>query len=78
MHLHIWGRTNLAVMFTRPRITASFDGLEFGSLVVDETGLFEFEAVVPGDWLQIPARQRHRVTWTDPAQDTVWLAVHHD
>jgi cupin 2 domain-containing protein len=33
--------------------------------------------LVPGDWLEIPARQRHRVEWTDPAQDTVWLAVHY-
>ena len=32
----------------------------------------------PGDWLHIPARRRHRVDWTDPAQATVWLAVHHD
>ena len=30
-----------------------------------------------GDWLEIPARQRHRVAWTDPGQDTVWLAVHY-
>lgn len=29
----------------------------------------------PGDWLHIPAHCRHRVAWTDPAQDTVWLAV---
>jgi cupin 2 domain-containing protein len=34
-------------------------------------------ALAPGDWLEIPARQRHRVAWTDPAQDTVWLAVHY-
>jgi cupin 2 domain-containing protein len=33
--------------------------------------------LAPGDWLEIPARQRHRVAWTDPAQDTVWLAVHY-
>lgn len=32
----------------------------------------------PGDWLHIPAHRRHRVEWTDPAQATVWLAVHHD
>lgn len=32
----------------------------------------------PGDWLHIPAHRRHRVDWTDPAQATVWLAVHHD
>lgn len=29
----------------------------------------------PGDWLVIPAHCRHRVAWTDPEQDTVWLAV---
>ena len=31
----------------------------------------------PGDWLNITAHRRHRVAWTDPEQDTVWLAVHH-
>jgi len=30
----------------------------------------------PGDYLHIPAHRRHRVAWTDPAQATVWLAVH--
>ncbi len=29
-----------------------------------------------GDWLHLPARCRHRVAWTDPEQDTFWLAVH--
>ncbi|CAO3447812.1 cupin domain-containing protein [Azospirillum argentinense] len=33
-------------------------------------------ALGPGDWMMIPARQRHRVAWTDPAAPTVWLAVH--
>ena len=33
--------------------------------------------LLPGDWLEIPAHRRHRVAWTDPAQDTVWLAVHY-
>ena len=28
-----------------------------------------------GSYLSIPARKRHRVEWTDPAQDTIWLAV---
>ncbi len=41
----------------------------------DEGGTRRME---PGDWLHIPARRRHRVEWTDPAQATVWLAVHHD
>lgn len=30
----------------------------------------------PGDWLMLAARRRHRVTWTDPTRNTVWLAVH--
>lgn len=30
----------------------------------------------PGDYVDIPARARHRVEWTDATQPTVWLAVH--
>ena len=30
----------------------------------------------PGDWLLLPARCRHRVTWTTEDEPTVWLAVH--
>jgi cupin 2 domain-containing protein len=30
-----------------------------------------------GDYLYIPAHARHRVTWTEPGEPTVWLAVHH-
>jgi cupin 2 domain-containing protein len=29
----------------------------------------------PGDYLNIPAGLRHRVTWTDPDRDTIWLAI---
>lgn len=29
-----------------------------------------------GDYALIPALKRHRVEWTDPKQETVWLAVH--
>lgn len=29
----------------------------------------------PGDYLVIPAHLRHRVEWTDVAEETVWLAV---
>lgn len=32
----------------------------------------------PGDWLDIAAGKKHRVTWTDPDSDSVWLAVHYD
>lgn len=30
-----------------------------------------------GDFLEIPAHRQHRVDWTDPRQDTVWLAIFH-
>ncbi len=30
-----------------------------------------------GDWLELPAHSRHRVEWTAPDQETVWLAVHY-
>ena len=29
-----------------------------------------------GDYIIIPAHKRHRVEWTSPDEDTVWLAVH--
>jgi cupin 2 domain-containing protein len=28
-----------------------------------------------GDYLVIPAHRKHRVEWTSPDEDTVWLAV---
>ncbi|NLI83660.1 MAG: cupin domain-containing protein [Deltaproteobacteria bacterium] len=31
----------------------------------------------PGDWVCIPARRRHRVEWTHPSVETIWLAVHY-
>jgi cupin 2 domain-containing protein len=30
----------------------------------------------PGDYVLIPAHRRHRVEWTDPDQETIWLALH--
>jgi cupin 2 domain-containing protein len=32
-------------------------------------------SLAAGDWVDIPAHRRHRVSWTDPARQTVWLAV---
>ena len=29
----------------------------------------------PGDHINIPAHTRHRVDWTQPETDTIWLAV---
>lgn len=30
-----------------------------------------------GDYLFIPRHCRHRVEWTTPEEDTVWLAIHY-
>jgi cupin 2 domain-containing protein len=30
-----------------------------------------------GDYVDIPAHRKHRVEWTDPDRDTIWLAVHY-
>lgn len=42
--------------------------------------LFEGESepctLSSGDFILIPAHARHRVLWTDPENDTVWLALH--
>jgi cupin 2 domain-containing protein len=32
----------------------------------------------PGDYLFIPAQRRHRVDWTAPDTETVWLAIFFD
>lgn len=33
-------------------------------------------ALAVGDWVHLPAGCRHRVAWTDPSMETLWLAVH--
>lgn len=33
--------------------------------------------LVAGDYLNIPAHSKHQVSWTDPQQVTIWLAVFH-
>jgi cupin 2 domain-containing protein len=45
-------------------------GLLFG-------GETEVRVMRPGDYVHIPAHQRHRVEWTEPDQKTVWLALHY-
>jgi len=40
-------------------------------------GETEVQVLRPGDYLLIPAHRRHRVEWTDPEQQTVWLALHY-
>ena len=31
----------------------------------------------PGDHINIPAHTKHKVSWTIPDQETIWLAVHY-
>ena len=35
-----------------------------------------FVKLMPGDYLFIPAHTRHRVEWTLPEYNTIWLAIH--
>ncbi|MEH6468031.1 MAG: cupin domain-containing protein [Porticoccus sp.] len=49
-------------------------------LVVQGEGVLEFEEgenvrLTVGDYVNIPAHKKHRVTWTDPDKETIWLAV---
>lgn len=40
----------------------------------DEDKQVELQA---GDYINIPAHKQHRVKWTDPQQETVWLAIYY-
>jgi len=43
--------------------------------VIDSDGS-EYEiSLSPGDYLDLPAHQRHRVEWTHPTDVTIWLAI---
>lgn len=48
-------------------------------LVVSGAARLEFEefdlGLRAGDWVDLPAHVRHRVAWTAPDEDTIWLAV---
>lgn len=52
-------------------------------LVLKGGALLEFEdresvRLNPGDYVNIPAHQKHRVAWTDTFCETIWLAIHYD
>ena len=58
------------------------DRSEYVLLLKGSAGLrFEGEkntvVMQPGDYVDIPAHVRHRVEWTDPEQETIWLAVYY-
>ncbi|QDU26337.1 Cupin domain protein [Anatilimnocola aggregata] len=43
--------------------------------IVNADGAERDQELQPGDYLHIPAHQRHRVEWTHPTDNTIWLAV---
>ena len=47
-----------------------------GSAGIRFEGQKELTMMHPGDYIQIPAHQRHRIEWTDAKRKTVWLALH--
>ena len=46
-----------------------------GAARLEIEGEAEDRVLGPGDHLTLPAHCRHRVSWTDPDQPTVWLAL---
>ncbi|WP_164103584.1 cupin domain-containing protein [Candidatus Laterigemmans baculatus] len=56
------------------------DEHEWVLLLTGEAGLWiagedQPRVMQPGDYLNIPAHQKHRVEWTAPNKPTLWLAV---
>ncbi len=53
-------------------------------LLIQGTAILAFSESVPdkklqaGDYCLIPAHCKHRVAWTDPDMDSIWLAVHYN
>jgi hypothetical protein len=72
MHLVIRGRVDLGQLFTRPLVTASFDGLELHAALVDPAGYFTIEATIPreriAEWsdVYVMLSSVHE-PWRDPA-----------
>jgi cupin 2 domain-containing protein len=48
-----------------------------GSAGILFEGEKEVERMEPGDYIRIPGHRRHRVEWTDPNGETLWLALHY-
>ena len=36
-----------------------------------------YEELEKGDYINIPKNKLHRVSWTVPNQETIWLAIHY-
>ena len=49
--------------------------LQGEALLIFEDG--ESMRLTQGSYVNIPAHTKHRVDWTDPTQETIWLAIHY-
>lgn len=47
-----------------------------GSATLDFDGYKESVSLKSGDFIFLPAGLRHRVAWTEPDVDSIWLAIH--
>ena len=48
-----------------------------GSARLTIEGREQTVSLAPGDYVDLPARTRHRVDWTTPDEPTIWLAIHY-
>jgi cupin 2 domain-containing protein len=48
-----------------------------GSAIIRFEDQAENITMSSGEYIHIEKHQRHRVVWTDPEQETIWLAVHY-
>ena len=48
-----------------------------GSAGISIEGEAEIVVLKPGDYIHLPANLKHRVEWTDPTTETVWLALYY-
>ncbi len=51
-------------------------------IILKGSAVLSFENQSPiqlneGDFINIPSHTKHRVAWTDPDNETIWLAVHY-
>ncbi|KEI71552.1 cupin domain-containing protein [Endozoicomonas elysicola] len=47
-----------------------------GLAILDFDGDKESVSLKSGDFIFLPAGLRHRVAWTEPDVDSIWLAIH--
>lgn len=57
------------------------DAREEWVVLLSGAATLEFEGapprrLLPGDYVRLPPHCRHRVSWTDPAVPSVWLAIY--